>query len=163
MSNTSLCLIPHTTASIEEFIHCYKFFFKKNVSVALIEIILIIGTVLANLTVGLLIYKHSKRKLTCFDQILIGHAIVEGLTGLIDVPFFHIFNIFDYWALGPSLSLFWTCFDNSINTITTFNMLYISWVRMRSMQSPTNFRKELLIKKPWLTMLFIWIFGFSGN
>ena len=38
-------------------------------------------------------------------------------------------------------------------------MLYMSYVRLRSIQSPRTYQIEVLIKKPWLVMLAFWALG----
>lgn len=132
---------------------------------ATVELFIILGAIFFNLLLIVLIYRKPNKnvKLLCFDQIYIGHAIVDGVTGLVDIPFFHIENFFGYWPFGNAFSVSWASFDNSINTITALHMLYMSYVRMRSLKCPMTFYNELLIRKPKLTMLFMWLFGMSGK
>jgi hypothetical protein len=38
-------------------------------------------------------------------------------------------------------------------------MLYISWARLRCIKAPKSFDKELLLRKPIIIMIFIWLMG----
>jgi hypothetical protein len=90
-----------------------------------------------------------------------GHAIVDGLTGIIDIPFYHVYNLFGYWPFSKSLALYWASYDNNINLITSLHMLYASYARLRSLYDPNNYRDEFLMKRPYLVMLCLWIFGLT--
>ncbi len=169
-SNTSAvqdCQTPQTFHSFTEFTHCYTFFFARSYLISILEILLILAIVSFNLLLILMIYFKPRprlgKHLSCFDQIYIGHATVNGLTGLLDVPLFHVENIFEYWPLGSYSSLYWACFDNSINTITALHMFYMSYVRMRSLVCPHSFANERLIRSPALSMLGIWVLGAAGK
>ena len=41
------------------------------------------------------------------------------------------------------------------------HMLYMSWVRLRSIQAPKAYQSEFLIKRPILMMICFWTFGLS--
>ena len=99
------------------------------------------------------------------------------------MPFFHFQSIFGYAPLPYLLNKFWAIYDNNINTVTSLHMLYMSYVsnfiksldfsfnnflflldikvRLRSLQSPKNFEKELLIKYPVITMTGFWLSGLA--
>jgi len=160
------CVTPQTFISFAEFVQCYKFFFSHSFLVSILEILLILSTVFFNLLLILLIYfkprLRREKHLTCFDKIYIGQAFVDGITGLLDVPLFHIENIFDYWPLGKSLGIYAACLDNTLNTIASLHMFYMSYVRMRSLLSPHTFYNERLIRSPTKSMLSIWLFGALG-
>lgn len=154
------CFEKVNFTNIIDFFECYKHYFNENMIVSILALILIIGTIVLNLIVIILIIKNST-KLTIFDQILIGHSIVDFLTGLIDIPFYHIFIIFGYWPFSDMSARLWSSYDNSINTITNLHMLYLSWSRLRCIQNPRTYHNEFLLKRPYLIMLFIWLMGFS--
>jgi hypothetical protein len=40
-------------------------------------------------------------------------------------------------------------------------MLYMSWARYRSIQSPRNYSKELLMKNPCIVIILIWFIGIA--
>jgi hypothetical protein len=67
------CLIHQTFGTYEEFFECYKYFVSINITRSIIEILLSIGTSLANaLVIICLILKPKK---TIFDQIIFGHSM----------------------------------------------------------------------------------------
>jgi hypothetical protein len=124
--NYSVCFIPHRIETSEEFIKCYWYFFRFSFANAILHLVISFGSIIANTAVVYLILKRSI-KLSIFDKILIGHALVDGLTGLIDVPLFHISNIFGYWPFGSLTSKLWVSLI-SINKIsfTIFTLLYLN-------------------------------------
>ena len=81
------------------------------------------------------------------------------MTGVIDIPFYHVHNLFGYWPFNKNLALFWASYDNNINLITSLHMLYASYARLRSIVAPNSYRNEFLMKRPYLVMLGLWIFG----
>jgi hypothetical protein len=40
---------------------------------------------------------------------------VNVVTGLIDIPFFHVSDIFGYWPFGKTSAIIWSVYDNNIN------------------------------------------------
>jgi hypothetical protein len=175
------CEIPQTFNSIEKFFKCYGYFYNQAPSVSILQVLLFIGAFLINFLVIILLYTRPI-KISIFDQILIGYCLVNGITGIVDIPFYHVAYIFGYWPFGgiPSrlwviieefllnLSLFYYVFlkicikasyDNNINFTTSMHMLFISWARLRSIQAPKSFDKELLLKKPIVIMVCIWTVG----
>jgi hypothetical protein len=67
-----------------------------------------------------------------------------------------------YWPFFSSVAAsFWSITDNNMNWITNITMAYMSYARLRSIQSPKGFKDEFLLKKPRLIILGFWIFGFT--
>jgi hypothetical protein len=64
-----------------EFIKCYKYFANKSLVSSFLEIVLIIGVVFLNFLV-IFIMISNKERLSVFDQILVGHCFVDGVTGI---------------------------------------------------------------------------------
>lgn len=155
--NDTNCSKEHEITSYLEFFDCYSFFFQKSLIQSSLTISLMVSTVVFNVAVIYCIKKNLKLHLSLFDKILIGHTIVDALTGLIIMPFYHINDCFGYWPLDNSFGHLWATFDNSINTVTNVHMLYLCWSRLRSIQNPKNFHQEFLLKHPEITMLLIWL------
>jgi hypothetical protein len=63
-----------------EFLKCYKYFANKSLVSSFLEIVLIIGVIFLNFLV-IFIMLSNKERLTVFDQILVGHCFVDGVTG----------------------------------------------------------------------------------
>jgi hypothetical protein len=77
---TQSCLIPQTFSNAYDFYECYKFFSSKNITATFFEISLAVGTVFLNSLVVICMFYGSKKK-TCFDKILFGYCLVDGVTG----------------------------------------------------------------------------------
>ena len=146
-------------AQNEQFFECYQFFFLNNLIESILSWLLIFSTIFANSFVIILIHRNSD-KITIFDQILIYHALLDGLTGLIDIPIYHINSIFGYWPLSPIIATLWSIYDASINTAINLNMLYLSWSRLRSIQNPTSYVTEFIFKHSIYVMISIWLVSF---
>ena len=67
--------------------------------------------------------------------------------------------MFGYWPLPRWMAIIWSSYDNSINTITNLNMLYMSWARLRGIVAPTKYKDEWLIKNRKLVLILIWVIG----
>ena len=117
---------------------------------------------MANLLVIILLgTKKTQTRMSVFDKVIIGHAIVDGLTGLVDMPFFHIKSIFGYFPLSPVIAYMWASYDNNINMTTSLHMLYMSYVRIRSIRAPKHYTNEYLFRYPVFVMICFWILGLT--
>jgi hypothetical protein len=103
---TYFCEIPHQSESFEKFIECYKYFASKSIGMCIFQVCLFTLATLCNALVIVLIMLRPI-KLTIFDSILIGHCLVNGITSAIDVPLFHLMDLFGYWPLGSLVSRIW--------------------------------------------------------
>lgn len=156
VSDNLNCTVPHEITDLNEYLYCYSFFYQQSITESSLTLALIVGTVVFNAAVIYFIVKNCK-KISIFDEILIGHAIVDGVTGAIDMPFYHIATCFGYWPLQPIIGQLWASYDNNINTVTNLHMLYLCWARLRSIQNPKSFDQELLLKNPIIVMVLIWL------
>jgi hypothetical protein len=156
-SNTSslICEI----AKNEQFFECYKYFLINNLTESILSWLLIFSTIFANLIVIILIHRNSD-KITLFDQILINHCLLDGLTGLVGIPFYHINSIFGYWPFSSLTATLWSIFDTSKITVSNLNMLYLSWSRLRSIQNPTAYTNEFIFKQSIYLIISIWLISF---
>lgn len=152
------CLQPQFFKSSSEFFNCYALLYRYNWARATGGILLALLTFVLNTLVIILLVKKPFKK-TIFDQILIAHCVVDGVTGLVDIPFFHFQDLFGYWPFGDLGAHFWAVYDNGINVITNLHMLYMTWVRFRSITAPNTYEKELIARKPKLIFVLIWLIG----
>jgi hypothetical protein len=157
--NVTSCDTPQTFTTFQTFFICYQIQFRQNILESVAGLFIIIGTCSLNFLVILILLRKPASTKSVFDTILMGHSIVDGLTGLVDIPFFHINTIFKYWPLGKITSLLWASFDNNINTTTNMHMLYMCWVRLRSIKAPRTFKNEFLIRKNHSVMILLWFIG----
>lgn len=105
--------------------------------------------------------KRSSTKISIFDKVIIGHSFVDGLTGLIDMPLFHLASLFGYFPLGSILANMWSSYDNNINMTTSLHMFYMSYVRIRSLEAPKSYLDEFLIRHPVYIMISFWVMGLT--
>jgi hypothetical protein len=154
------CDTPHTVLSWNEFFFCYNRSVTRSTVRAVLELLLVVSAILFNLVVIAMIYYNSITW-TVFDQILVGHCILQALTAAVDIPFFHIDHMFGYWPLPKFTSYMWASYDNSINTTTNLTMLFMCWARLRSIVEPCKFKDEFLIKHPKVVMAFTWVIGLT--
>lgn len=158
--NDSICNDPKSINSIQILFECYKLFAQRKIYLSILELGLVVGIMSANLIVIIFILRKKQPK-TIFDKILIGHSIVDGLTGLLDVPYFHIYSLFEFWPMGETMCFLWNSYDTNMNTITNLHMLYMTWVRIRCILAPKSYLNETIIKHPITVMILIWIIGFT--
>jgi hypothetical protein len=150
------CFTPKTISSSLKFFKCYQLALINNLLIGSCGILLTISVVITNLFVILLI-QNSKKTKNIFDKILIGHALVDLNTGLFNISLKHFVDVFGYWPLHNSLGLAWAIYDLSQHSISVLHMLYISWIRLRSIQMPKTYKTELFAKQPKLIMFLFWL------
>lgn len=158
ISDNKTCELPQQFMNAQKFFLCFLYFFGKNLLSSILILSLIFCTVFFNF---LYIFYKSKtlNKLTIFEKIFFGHAFVDGLTGLIDIPIYYIFYIYGYWPFSNELLKLWVSFDNGLIITTISHMMYISYARLRSIQCPNGYKNEILIKYSYSTMLIFWLVG----
>jgi hypothetical protein len=150
------CYTPKTFTNLTEYFQCYQLIASEKVLISVLELLVAFGAALVNgFNIFCLFVSSSKR--TCFDEILVGYCLVNGITGLIDIPFFHVSDVFGYWPFGMTSALIWSTYDNNINYNTAAHMFYASYARLRSLQNPKGYSQELLLKKPVIVMALIWV------
>lgn len=152
---TNNCAVKQQFVQLNEFLKCYIYFIKSNKLPFVVELLLILSVLALNLAVIITILNQFKVK-SIYEKIIIGHCISNFLSGLLIMPFFHINNIFSYWPFYSTTSIIWAVGDNTINTVTNLHMLYMSYVRLRSIKSPKLYSKEFLLRHPYSMMLFFW-------
>ena len=154
------CTTPQYFTDLDLFGHCYAYFFLAQTFSSVGQCVLIVGTVSFNSLLIISSWKSSGSNCV-FNDILVGHALVDGITGLIDIPLYHIYQRFGYWPLGATLAKLWLAYDGNINITTTMHMMYATYARLRSIMNPQGYKYEALLKKPYLVMGCFWAFGLS--
>ena len=76
----SYCYTPKTFSSLAEFMECYKAVASDKLTTSILEIILAVGAAFINTLVIVCVIVSSNTN-TCFDQILVGYCLVNGITG----------------------------------------------------------------------------------
>lgn len=158
-STMTNCSKPQYFSNANDFFHCYSEMLELNLALGIFGILLVFFTVVLNALV-IAILARKQTKLNVFDHLMIAHCIVDGLTGLLNVPFVHIHSVMGYWPFGTIGSLLWASFDNGINFITNVHMLLITFIRFRSIKAPNTFEKEFLTRNSVIICASIWFIGY---
>ena len=101
------CYTPKTFTNLTEYFQCYQLIASEKALISVLELFVAFGAALVNGFNIFCVFVGSGKR-TCFDEILIGYCLVNGVTGLIDIPFFHVSDIFGYWPFGMSSALVWS-------------------------------------------------------
>ena len=80
MNFTLNCSKEQTFTDLNEFLECFQLNFRKEFYFTVLAFLLAFCIVVFNVIVIVLINRNSFT-ITVFDEILIGHAVVDGLTG----------------------------------------------------------------------------------
>ncbi|CAF1100191.1 unnamed protein product [Brachionus calyciflorus] len=116
------------------------------------------GSIFLNsLAIILLIKSKSPFNQTIFDKILISHCVVDILTGTIDFALFYISTIFPYWPFNRLTCIFYYSIDNVLATVEILHMIFMSWVRLRSILSPVKFKDDLIVVHWYLFVIIFYI------
>jgi hypothetical protein len=145
--------------SIQNFFTCYTEFLKMNLPLAIFELCLIVCIVLFNLIVIFQTLRFSNKSLNIHDRILMSYCFTNLLTGLFELPFFHLECRFNYWPLGPNFGMFTAAFSALIKSVINLQMLYMSYIRYRSLEAPASYTEEFLARKSLIINALIWIAG----
>ena len=145
--------------SLQEFSQCYRLFFRERPVEVLAGISVAVLSFVFNALLIVALKQSQTKKMCIFNTILIGHGIVNGLTGLVDIPIFHVRTVFGYWPLSTWISILWSIYDNNINFTTNMHMVYMAYARIRSINKPTTYKTELLMRHPIRVMISFWVFG----
>ena len=152
---TELCRYSINSVYSSQFTACLRSFLSESIALTVINALMILITVIANTIVIYLLVNRSCTRLI-FDRILISHAVVNLLTNLLDLPFYHMQLIFNYFPFDK-----YTCFvhliiDHSTSTIEISHFIYMSYARLRCILAPRSYQNEMLIKYPKLIIALIW-------
>jgi hypothetical protein len=155
ISSNLSCFTPQTFENITEFYECYQLVLKENALIGSCGILLTISVFVTNLWVMIMFI--TREQLNVFDKILIGHASVDWMTVVFSISWKHFVDVFGYWPFSYSFGIFWAIYDLSQHSVTALHMLYMSWIRLRSIQNPNNYKTEFIAKYPILMMISFWL------
>lgn len=146
--------------SVAQFLECFRFFLSQSVTISCLVLLFAILTAILNVVVILFISRLKHNQRTVFDKIFIGHAIVDGLVGLLVIPNYCIYSVFGYWPLGKLFCHFYVSLDYTICHVGILHMVYIAYARLRSLIRPKQYKTEFFIHHAKLTMFLLWYFYF---
>ena len=137
------------------FVECLRYYLKESILLTIINVLMILITLVANVVVIYLLFKRKCVKIV-FDRILISHAFVDLLTNILSLPIYHFYLIFDYFPFGKVLCAYYLIVDHSTSTIEITHFIYMSYARLRCILAPKSYQKEYLINYSNIIILFIW-------
>lgn len=154
------CTEPQVITNIFDFSVCYTYFATEYLGKTIGLLLLAFLITISNVIVIVSLSVQTSSQSVIFDEILIGYCIVNGITGLIDMPLTHFSYVFQYWPLGSTLGEIAVIMDNGLATVTLLHMAYLSFVRMEAVKLPGTFKHNFIIRRPIIVMPILWICGF---
>lgn len=162
-SNFSSCIQAQTFQTLNAFFVCYQLLFEVKLTTSVLGIVLFTLVFLFNLAVIVRILRQKRNNnqhlQEIYNKILLWLCLSYILTDIVDFPFFLIEYLFDYWPLGNASSMIWAIYDNNTSTFVSLLMFYMTYARMRSVQSPITYLQEKILKNPHLMILTFWTIG----
>jgi hypothetical protein len=93
-----LCEKKQFFNNIQAFFYCFDYFYCKLWFASTIQLFVCIGIIVFNFLVMLLMWANSD-KITKFDQIIFGHSMIDGVTGVVDSSLYQVYCMFGYWPV----------------------------------------------------------------
>jgi hypothetical protein len=150
------CVDTDGMDSLRQFLKCFRYFLSKSILISCLVLAFAFATVVLNLAVILFIIRLKAHK-TVFDQIFIGHCVVDALVGLLVIPNYCVYFVFGYWPLGKLLCHLYVSLDYTICHVGILHMCFVAYARLRSLQSPKKYHNESIISHAKLTMFVLWL------
>jgi hypothetical protein len=160
------CSFQQTFYETSYFLKCYGYLCKKNLIQVIFVYILFIGSIVLNSIILIIIILKRRNSILknkkIFDSIILSQTILNLFNGLINIPVFHIFYLYKYWAFGSGniFQIIWIIYYESIISIIILHLFYLTYARLRSVQNPNGFNMEKLIIKTKFVIAFMWLICF---
>jgi len=154
-NNISICDPSNNGKAFDSIEKCYTYFVSSNLLATILEYFLGVATVICSCLVFSMIYRKEKK--VVFDKILMAHSVVDFVVGAFDLPFYHVFTIFNYWPFGEVLCILWNSLDSALFSISMLIMMYMAFARTLSVVKPATYTNNVFVKNPFLITSLIWI------
>ncbi|KAK8774182.1 hypothetical protein V5799_011275 [Amblyomma americanum] len=125
---------------------------------ALLSVITIIGNLMVMIS-----FKLDKQLQTISNYFLLSLAIADFSIGVISMPLFTMYTLYDHWPLGPFICDTWLAFDYLTSNASVLNLLIISFDRYFSVTRPLTYRARrttkraaIMIASAWVISLVLW-------
>jgi hypothetical protein len=149
------CSLSYIT-KVERLFECAYYYGLRRLSMSLSIILIVLLVFVFNLLAIYFLSIKNKIK-SVFDKILISHAFMDLITGTVILPNYYLIAVFGYWPLNKSFCMFYVLIDNSMATLCTFHILYMSWVRINCIRIPKEYMKRFIAKNPFIVILLMTI------
>lgn len=121
-----------------------------------------IVTIVGNLMV-MISFKMDKQLQTISNYFLLSLAIADFSIGIISMPLFTYYSLYNYWHLGAFVCDTWLAWDYLASNASVLNLLIISFDRYFSVTRPLTYRARrttrraaIMIASAWLISLLLW-------
>lgn len=132
------------------------------VIIAILAALLSIITIIGNLMV-MISFKLDKQLQTISNYFLLSLAIADFSIGLISMPLFTMYTLYQRWQLGTFVCDTWLAFDYLTSNASVLNLLIISFDRYFSVTRPLTYRARrttrraaIMIASAWVISLVLW-------
>ncbi|KAL1482478.1 hypothetical protein MTO96_033767 [Rhipicephalus appendiculatus] len=134
----------------------------KVILIAFLAALLSAVTIIGNLMV-MISFKLDKQLQTISNYFLLSLAIADFSIGVISMPLFTMYTLYDHWPLGPFICDTWLAFDYLTSNASVLNLLIISFDRYFSVTRPLTYRARrttkraaIMIASAWVISLVLW-------
>lgn len=130
--------------------------------IAFLAGLLSVITIVGNLMV-MISFKLDKQLQTISNYFLLSLAIADFSIGVISMPLFTMYMLYDHWPLGTFICDTWLAFDYLVSNASVLNLLIISFDRYFSVTRPLTYRARrttkraaIMIASAWVISLVLW-------
>lgn len=130
--------------------------------IAFLAGLLSVITIIGNLMV-MISFKLDKQLQTISNYFLLSLAIADFSIGVISMPLFTMYTLYDHWPLGTFICDTWLAFDYLTSNASVLNLLIISFDRYFSVTRPLTYRARrttkraaIMIASAWVISLVLW-------
>ncbi|XP_064483957.1 muscarinic acetylcholine receptor DM1-like [Ornithodoros turicata] len=130
--------------------------------IASLAALLSVLTVIGNLMV-MISFKLDKQLQTISNYFLLSLAIADFSIGVISMPLFTMYTLYQRWHLGTFVCDTWLAFDYLTSNASVLNLLIISFDRYFSVTRPLTYRARrttrraaIMIASAWVISLVLW-------
>lgn len=130
--------------------------------IAILAALLSTLTIIGNLMV-MISFKLDKQLQTISNYFLLSLAIADFSIGVISMPLFTMYTLYDHWPLGTFICDTWLAFDYLTSNASVLNLLIISFDRYFSVTRPLTYRARrttrraaIMIASAWVISLVLW-------
>lgn len=142
--------------------HSAPYSLPEVILIAFLAALLSAVTIIGNLMV-MISFKLDKQLQTISNYFLLSLAIADFSIGVISMPLFTMYTLYDHWPLGPFICDTWLAFDYLTSNASVLNLLIISFDRYFSVTRPLTYRARrttkraaIMIASAWVISLVLW-------
>lgn len=161
-SNGSIsCKTNQVFKTFNDFFECYTLVFVDGLDLSIMQVLFCVSTVLANMAVIIRILLTNGNIWTIYEKIFMWLCTFYLVESLIDFPLFHFEDRLGYWPFGDLSANIIAAYEANMSTFISLLVLYMSYVRYRSIVAPVDYLNERLLQWPNLVISMFLLVGIS--